>query len=150
MGKEKSCQCEANLKEALEIREKKGRSSTKKLAEDYAEYTCEFIRKETGEEKPLKDFKIVIDAGNGAAGFFADKVIKELGGNPEGSQFLNPDGDFPNHVPNPEAKEAIEKCSNAGILTIMITGDHVLTATAIAKELRNIKKWKNCYGRYRT
>ena len=49
-----------------------------------------------------------------------------------------------------EAKEAIEKCSNAGILTIMITGDHVLTATAIAKELRNIKKWKNCYGRNRT
>ena len=113
MGNEKSCQCEANLKEALEIEEKKGRSSTKKLAEDYAEYTCEFIRKETGEEKPLKDFKIVIDAGNGAAGFFADKVIKELGGNPEGSQFLNPDGDFPNHVPNPEAKEAIESIKKA-------------------------------------
>lgn len=113
MGNEKSCQCEANLKEALEIGEKKGRSSTKKLAEDYAEYTCEFIRKETGEEKPLKDLKIVIDAGNGAAGFFADKVIKELGGNPEGSQFLNPDGDFPNHIPNPEAKEAIESVKKA-------------------------------------
>ena len=51
---------------------------------------------------------------------------------------------------DPPRKEAIEKCSNAGILTIMITGDHVLTATAIAKELRNIKKWKNCYGRKRT
>ena len=52
--------------------------------------------------------------------------------------------------PRKEAKEAIEKCSNAGILTIMITGDHVLTATAIAKELRNLKRWKNCNGRYRT
>ena len=83
------------------------------MAEDYAEYTCEFIRKETGEEKPLKDLKIVIDAGNGAAGFFADKVIRELGGNPEGSQFLNPDGDFPNHIPNPEAKEAIESIKKA-------------------------------------
>ena len=113
MGNEKSCQCEANLKEALEIGEKKGRSSTKKLAEDYAEYTCEFIRKETGEEKPLKDLKIVIDAGNGAAGFFADKVIKELGGNPEGSQFLNPYGNFPNHIPNPESKEAIESIKKA-------------------------------------
>ena len=113
MGNKKSCQCEVNLREALEIEEKKGRSLTKKLAGDYAEYTCEFIRKETGEEKPLKDFKIVIDAGNGAAGFFADKVIKELGGNPEGSQFLNPDGDFPNHVPNPEAKEAIESIKKA-------------------------------------
>ena len=50
------------------------------------------------------------------AGFFADKVIQELGGNSEGSQFLNPDGDFPNHVPNPEAKEAIEsiKKSSSG------------------------------------
>ena len=52
--------------------------------------------------------------------------------------------------PRKEAKEAIEKCSNAGILTIMITGDHVLTAIAIAKELRNLKRWKNCDGRYRT
>ena len=52
--------------------------------------------------------------------------------------------------PRKEAKEAIAKCSNAGILTIMITGDHVLTATAIAKELRNLKRWKNCDGRYRT
>ena len=52
--------------------------------------------------------------------------------------------------PRKEAKEAIEKCRNAGILTIMITGDHVLTATAIAKELRNLKRWKNCDGRYRT
>ena len=52
--------------------------------------------------------------------------------------------------PRKEAKEAIEKCSKAGILTIMITGDHVLTATAIAKELRNLKRWKNCDGRYRT
>ena len=52
--------------------------------------------------------------------------------------------------PRKEAKEAREKCSNAGILTIMITGDHVLTATAIAKELRNLKRWKNCDGRYRT
>ena len=113
MGNKKACQCEANLKEALKIEEKKGRSYTKNLAEDYATYTCEFIRKETGEEKPLENLKIVIDAGNGAAGFFADKVIEELGGNSEGSQFLNPDGDFPNHVPNPEAKEAIESIKKA-------------------------------------
>ena len=49
--------------------------------------------------------------------------------------------------PRKEAKEAIEKCSNAGILTIMITGDNVLTATAIAKELLNLKRLKNCDGR---
>lgn len=38
--------------------------------------------------------------------------------------------------PRPEAKEAIAACHQAGIKTIMITGDHVLTAQAIAKELK--------------
>ncbi len=35
----------------------------------------------------------------------------------------------------PEVKDAIEECSRAGIRAIMITGDHIDTATAIAKEL---------------
>jgi P-type Ca2+ transporter type 2C len=35
----------------------------------------------------------------------------------------------------PEAKEAIRVARNAGIRTIMITGDHVLTAEAIARDL---------------
>nr|MDO8134153.1 cation-transporting P-type ATPase [Candidatus Njordarchaeum guaymaensis] len=37
--------------------------------------------------------------------------------------------------PRPEAKEAIEKCETAGIKVVMITGDHKLTAVAVAKEL---------------
>ena len=41
--------------------------------------------------------------------------------------------------PRPEAKEAIAKCHNAGIRVMMITGDHLTTAKAIATELNILK-----------
>ena len=74
----------------------------------YAKILADKIRAATGTEKPLEGFRIVVDAGNGAGGFYVDKVLKPLGANTEGSRYLDPDGSFPNHIPNPEDKTAME------------------------------------------
>lgn len=79
----------------------------------YSELLANKIRVATGLEKPLKNFRIVVDAGNGAGGFYVDKVLKPLGANTEGSRFLDPDGSFPNHIPNPENKEAMDSITEA-------------------------------------
>lgn len=62
---------------------------------------------------PLKGFKIVVDAGNGAGGFYASKVLEPLGADTRGSRYLDPDGMFPNHVPNPENQEAMDSICEA-------------------------------------
>ena len=64
-------------------------------------------------ERPLTGLKIIVDAGNGAGGFYVDKVLKPLGADTTGSQFLEPDGMFPNHIPNPENKEAMDSICSA-------------------------------------
>lgn len=75
---------------------------------------CEGVNAENY-EKPLDGFHIVTDAGNGAGGFYAEKVLKELGADISGSLFLEPDGMFPNHTPNPENKVAMQFISDAVI-----------------------------------
>ncbi|GAA0180719.1 phosphoglucomutase [Clostridium sediminicola] len=83
----------------------------------YSDIFVKKIRKEVNSknnwEKPLEGLKIIVDAGNGAGGFFASKVLEPLGADITGSQFLNPDGRFPNHIPNPEVKEAMESIQEA-------------------------------------
>lgn len=79
----------------------------------YSKILADKIRSATGEDKPLDGFKIVVDAGNGAGGFYVDKVLKPLGADTTGSRYLEPDGSFPNHIPNPENKEAMESITEA-------------------------------------
>lgn len=81
---------------------------------DYAARLRDMIIREVGNgEKPLENYHIVVDAGNGVGGFYANEVLKPLGADISGSQFLDPDGMFPNHIPNPENKEAIESICTA-------------------------------------
>uniref|UniRef100_A0A804Q8V9 phosphoglucomutase (alpha-D-glucose-1,6-bisphosphate-dependent) n=1 Tax=Zea mays TaxID=4577 RepID=A0A804Q8V9_MAIZE len=80
----------------------------------YASDLVQAVRKSAGDkEKPLEELHIVVDAGNGAGGFFVDKVLKPLGAVTTGSQFLEPDGLFPNHIPNPEDKTAMKFITQA-------------------------------------
>lgn len=87
---------------------------------DYMSQYCKHLRdmickgvNSKNYDKPLEGFKIVVDAGNGAGGFYADKVLAPLGADTTGSQFLEPDGMFPNHVPNPEDAVAMSFISKA-------------------------------------
>ncbi|MGM9636731.1 MAG: cation-translocating P-type ATPase [Eubacteriales bacterium] len=67
------------------------------------------------------------------------KVIDEIPENPV-SENLESDLCFLGLVgmvdpPRPEAKDAVKLCRMAGIKPVMITGDHVVTASAIAREI---------------
>jgi Ca2+-transporting ATPase len=42
-------------------------------------------------------------------------------------------------APRPEVREAVARCRSAGIRTVMITGDHQLTAQAVAEDLGIVK-----------
>lgn len=80
----------------------------------YAENLRKLIVREADNgDKPLSGFHIVVDAGNGAGGFYADEVLAPLGADISGSQFLDPDGRFPNHIPNPENVQAMASVCGA-------------------------------------
>jgi phosphomannomutase len=73
---------------------------------DLREKICREVNAEN-KEKPLDGLRVVVDASNGVGGFFVDRVLAPLGADTSGSLFLEPDGAFPNHVPNPEDKKAM-------------------------------------------
>ena len=79
----------------------------------YSKRLADMIRTSCGSDKPLDGLRIVVDAGNGAGGFYAEKVLVPLGADISGSRYLEPDGSFPNHIPNPENKEAMASITEA-------------------------------------
>lgn len=117
------CDISAILKiaegQSFQVSEQKGKVNKLNFIDNYSAFLVDYIREKANlaedYKNPLKGLKIIVDAGNGAGGFFASKVLDELGADTSGSQFLAPDGNFPNHVPNPEDKEAMQSICDAVI-----------------------------------
>lgn len=102
--------------EAAAKGEKSPAVEAKKVAfmDTYAEYLREKIICGAGKgDKPLAGLHVIVDAGNGAGGFYVSKVLDLLGADTTGSQFLTPDGHFPNHIPNPENADAAASIQKA-------------------------------------
>jgi len=102
-----------NIDESIPYEKNLTAIPTYDLIGQYSQHIVSIIQKGTGSQQPLKGMKIIVDAGNGAGGFFAEKVLEVLGADTTGSQFLNPDGHFPNHIPNPEDDQAIDSVIQA-------------------------------------
>lgn len=90
-----------------------GKVSSRDYMSEYSAFLADYIRRGAGADRPFEGMKIVVDAGNGAGGFFATKVLAPLGADISGSRFLEPDGMFPNHVPNPENAAAMQAVCSA-------------------------------------
>lgn len=104
--------------EGVKAPERKGTVEKIDFMTEYSAILRELICSELGvkeEDKPLSKYHIVVDAGNGAGGFYVDKVLKPLGADTLGSVYLEPDGMFPNHIPNPENAVAMASISDAVI-----------------------------------
>ena len=78
----------------------KGEYSERPVNDDYIKYIVDTVKV----DRPLR---VVIDPGNGATGPTAMKVYKALGCDVSGI-YLEPDGNFPNHLPNPLKEEFVQ------------------------------------------
>jgi len=77
--------------------EGKGKLIKKDIIKDYSDFILRMI-------KIKKPMKIVVDAGNGSTGKIYPNILKKVGLNVY-ELFCEPDGNFPNHEPNPSKTE---------------------------------------------
>ena len=109
----------SDVDESLEIAERadfcegEGTICSDSFMDEYSALLADRVRSACGSQKPLSGMKIIVDAGNGAGGFFTEKVLKPLGADTTGSLYLDPDGMFPHHAPNPEDKTAMATLKKA-------------------------------------
>ncbi len=132
---------DSDRKAMTTIHEKQGKYwvITKGAAESIAE-----IVKDAGLRKKIKaEEEVMAREGMRVIGF-GGKWIDKLPGNLEPST-IEKDLEFIGLVglidpPREEAKQAIQECKDAGVVPVMITGDHPLTAASIARQLGIIEK----------
>ena len=93
--------------------ERRGTVRVQSYMDKYAADLVKKVRGACGSETPLEGKKIIVDAGGGAGGFYAEKVLAPLGANTSGSQYLAPDGYFKGHIPNPENETAMRSICEA-------------------------------------
>lgn len=92
---------------------KKGNVEYANFMDAYSAKLIDVVRKGTGKSAPLFGKRIIVDASNGAGGFFVKNVLQQLGAITDGSVNVEPDGDFPAHAPNPEDPKAINALREA-------------------------------------
>jgi len=88
------------LKEGKLITDKPGTRSSYDVIPEYESYVVKDVRLR-------RKLKVVLDAGNGAAGFVAVPIFRKLGCDVT-ELYCEPDGRFPNHHPDPTLPEAME------------------------------------------
>lgn len=81
----------------------KGKIAKMSLLDEYTSYVVENCRSQMGKRK----IKVVVDAGNGVGGIVGPKILRELGCEVI-ELFCEPDGNFPNHHPDPTVMENLE------------------------------------------
>lgn len=79
----------------------KGKVEKKDIEQEYIDYV-------SGKIKLKRPLKVIIDTGNGACGLLPEKIFKKLGCEVK-TLFAEPNGDFPNHLPDPYKEENIKQ-----------------------------------------
>lgn len=94
--------------------DRRGELRQAQLMDAYAAHLRRIIIAGIGQgDRPLEGFRIAVDAGNGAGGFFPRLVLGPLGADTSASLYLDPDGRFPGHIPNPEDRVAMASICRA-------------------------------------